>query len=141
MEATHVRARLAPTGEWLVATLFLLATIGVSVLILQELRTPVVLPTAAAEVEPAEIPAAIPPQAVSVSSLLLMNGTVLHVGDAETQIANELQAATVEGSAEDRGAIGRRVTRAYQFQGTRFLLVFEPFERQGELRVAGIYIR
>jgi hypothetical protein len=140
MEATRVRAHLAPTGEWLVATVFLLATIGVSALILQELRTPA-LPAMPAEVESAEVPASIPPQAVSVSSLLLMNGTVLHVGDTETQIASELQAAALEGSAEDRGSIGRRITRAYQFQGTRFLLVFEPFERQGELRIAGIYIR
>jgi hypothetical protein len=140
MEATRGRAHLAPTGEWLVATVFLLATIGVSALILQELRTPA-LPAMPAEVESAEVPASIPPQAVSVSSLLLMNGTVLHVGDTEAQIASELQAAALEGSAEDRGSIGRRVTRAYQFQGTRFLLVFEPFERQGELRIAGIYIR
>ena len=141
MEATRVRAHLAPTGEWLVATLFLLATIGVSLLILRELRTPVVLPAAAAEVEPADVPASIPPQAVSVSSLLLMDGTVIHVGDAEARIADELRTATLEASAEDKGAIGRRVTRAYQFQGTRFLLVLEPFERQGALRVAGIYIR
>lgn len=141
MEATRVRVRLAPTGEWLVATLFLLATIGVSILILQELRTPVGVPAPAVEAEPAEVPASIPPQAVSVSSLLLMNGTVLHVGDAESQVADELKAAALEGSAEDRGTIGRRVTRAYEFQGTRFLLVFEPFERQGALRVAGIYIR
>ena len=144
MEATRVRARLAPTGEWLVATLFLLATIGVSTLILQELRTPVVLPATAAGVEasePADVPAAIPAQAVSVSSLLLMNGVIIRVGDTEARIADELPAATLEASAEDRGTIGRRVTRAYQFQGTRFLLVFEPFERQGGLRVAGIYLR
>ena len=120
MEATRVRPRLAPTGEWLVATLFLLATIGVSMLILQELRTPVLLPATAAEVEPAEVPASIPPQ---------------------TRISEQLRTATLEGAAEDRGAIGRRITRAYLFEGTRFLLVFEPFERKGALRVAGIYIR
>ena len=141
MEATRVRPRLAPTGEWLVATLFLLATIGVSMLILRELCTPVVLPATAAEVEPAEVPASIPPQAVLVSSLLLMDGSVIHVGDTEARIAEQLRTATLEGSAEDRGAIGRRITRAYLFEGTRFLLVFEPFERRGALRVAGIYIR
>ena len=52
-----------------------------------------------------------------------------------------LRSATLEASAEDTGAIGRRVTRAYRFQGTRFLLVFEPFERNGALRVAGIYLQ
>jgi len=111
MEATRVRARLAPTGEWLVATLFLLATIGVSTLILQELRTPVVRPATAAGVEasePADVPAAIPAQAVSVSSLLLMNGVIIRVGDTEARIADELPAATLEASAEDRGTIGRR---------------------------------
>ena len=102
--------------------------------------TPVVLPATAAGVEasePSDVPAAIPPQAVSVSSLLLMNGVVIRVGDTEARIADELPAATLEASAEDRGTIGRRVTRAYQFQGTRFLLVFEPFERQGALEWPG----
>jgi hypothetical protein len=41
----------------------------------------------------------------------------------------------------DRGALGERLTRFYEYQGTRFLLVFEPFERRGALRVAAIYLQ
>ena len=40
----------------------------------------------------------------------------------------------------DRGQFGERLTRFYEYGGLRFILVFEPFERQGEPRVAAIYL-
>ena len=40
----------------------------------------------------------------------------------------------------DRGAYGERLTRFYEYSGARFILVFEPFERNGAARLAGIYL-
>ena len=40
----------------------------------------------------------------------------------------------------DRGSLGERLTRFYEYAGARFILVFEPFERNGEMRVAAIYL-
>jgi hypothetical protein len=40
----------------------------------------------------------------------------------------------------DRGSLGERLTRFYEYAGSRFILVFEPFERNGEARVAAIYL-
>ena len=41
----------------------------------------------------------------------------------------------------ERGPNGERVTRFYERAGTRFVLVFEPFERNAEARVAAIYLQ
>ena len=40
----------------------------------------------------------------------------------------------------DRGSLGERLTRFYEYGGTRFILVFEPFEPNGESKVAAIYL-
>ena len=37
--------------------------------------------------------------------------------------------------------VGVREVRAYQLAGTKFILVFEPFERHGAPRVAAIYLQ
>ena len=141
MEATRVRDRLVPTGEWLMATVFLLATLGVTLLIVRELQTAPALIAPAGPSEPQDLPAPVPPEAVSVSSLLLMDGTTLRVGDGESRIDPLLARASIEATSIDTGALGSRLTRSYTYLGTRFLLVLEPFERRGERRVAGIYLR
>ncbi len=38
------------------------------------------------------------------------------------------------------GVCGERLTRFYEYAGARFILVFEPFERNGEVRIAAIYL-
>ena len=38
------------------------------------------------------------------------------------------------------GVFGERLTRFYEYGGARFILVFEPFERNGEVRLAAIYL-
>jgi hypothetical protein len=142
MEATRVRVRLAPTMEWLVAAIFLLATLGVAILLLRELGTGPVDVRPAPVMDTSGVPAAVPARAVSVPALLLMNGVQIRVGDTETRVSELLGASAQTGAAsEDRGGLGRRLTRAYRSQGTTFLLVFEPFERDGPLRVAGIYLQ
>ena len=141
--ATYVRVRLAPTFEWAVAVAFLAATVGVGSLLLRELNTAVTPPAAEpAHAEPAVVPAALPARAVSVPVLLLFDGTHVRVGDAHEKIVTALgTAAEVRTPVIDRGAIGPRVTRFYEHGGTRFVLVFEPFERGGTERVAAIYLQ
>jgi len=41
----------------------------------------------------------------------------------------------------EQGPIGTREIRTYQLSSTQFIVVFEPFERKGELRVAAIYLQ
>jgi hypothetical protein len=143
MEATRVRVRLEPAIEWLVAAVFLVATLGVASLIVRELRTaPAAVTSAAVASMPAALPAAVPERAISVPVLLLIDGRQVKVGDSVSQVASVLgRAAEVGRQVVDRGALGERLTRYYEHQGTKFLLVFEPFERRGELRVAAIYLQ
>jgi hypothetical protein len=142
MEATHTRLRLLPAGEWVIAALFLAATLGVGLLLLGALRSTAVPPGGSAGTvsEVPALPPAVPATAMSVPSLLLLDGQAIRVGDDEARVGELLRGARVERSTEDAGALGRRVTRAYDYRGTRFLVVFEPFERRGGLRVAGIYL-
>jgi hypothetical protein len=139
MQATRVRLHVAPAAEWVVAAVFLLATLGVAGLIVRELtatRTPqplsVVTPASA-------LPAAVPERAVSVPALMLLDGVQIHVGDTIARL-DQVVTVTPSRQAVDRGALGERVTRFYDRQGTRFIVVLEPFERDGALRVAAIYL-
>ena len=40
----------------------------------------------------------------------------------------------------DRGRLGQRLTRFYEYAGFRFIVVYEPFERNGEPRIGAIYL-
>ena len=146
MDAIRVRPRfpLAPVFEWVVAALFLIATFAVGSMIVRELRpTPAVqaVPAAARSVV-ASIPAAVPPRAVSVPVLPFLDGK--EVRDSAklcSAIATRLGRSAENGRQEvDRGSLGERLTRFYEYAGSRFILVFEPFERNGEMRVAAIYL-
>lgn len=136
------RARFGSAFEVMVAAGFLVATFVVGSLIVRELRTVhPALPAPTAEKEPARVPSRVPPQAISVPALLLLDGKEIHVGDAADQVAALLgPGAEVGAKTVEHGPIGDRVTRAYEHTGTRFILVFEPFEAKGHLRVAGIFI-
>jgi hypothetical protein len=143
MEATPVRVRLGSAIEWFMAAVFLLATLAVGVLIVREMR---VVRPAMAEAAPdagaAAVPAAVPARAISVPVLLLLDGKQVKVGDSVSSVAQTLgRNAEVGRQLADRGALGERLTRFYDHGGTRFVLVFEPFERNGPLRVAGIYLQ
>jgi len=147
MDAVRLRPRfrLAPVVEWLVAASFLAATIGVGVMILAELR-PDPVPAAAGAVNPtdavvASIPPAVPQRAVSVPILPFLDGKDVRVGETFSAVAGRLGRAAESGRQEvDRGSLGERLTRFYEYAGSRFILVFEPFERNGEARVAAIYL-
>jgi hypothetical protein len=89
----------------------------------------------------ASVPAAVPSGAVSVPVLPFLNGKEVRVGETVTMVATRLGRAAESGRQEvDRGSLGERLTRFYEYGGSRFILVFEPFERNGEQRVAAIYL-
>lgn len=146
MDALRVRPRfrLAPVLEWFVAALFLFATFAVGSMILSGLR-PAAAPAsrAAPTARPlvASIPAAVPARAVSVPVLPFIDGKEVRVGETISAVAARLGRAAESGRQElDRGKFGERLTRFYDYAGSRFILVFEPFEQNGEARVAGIYL-
>ena len=141
MEATPVRVRLGSALEWFVAALFLVATLAVAALIVREMRVAPAAVAAAPEPTSYAIPAAVPSRAISVPVLLLLDGKQIKVGDSVETVAATLgRSAEVGRQLVDRGALGERLTRFYEHDGTRFVLVFEPFERNGTPRVAGIYL-
>ena len=144
MDALRVRPRfrLAPVFEWVVAALFLVATLAVGSMILRELRpAPTIRTVPAARPLVASIPAAVPARAVSVPVLPFLDGKEVRIGETVSAVAARLGRSAESGRQElDRGSLGERLTRFYEYAGSRFILVFEPFERNGEARVAAIYL-
>lgn len=144
MDALRVRPRfrLTPVFEWVVAALFLGATVLVGSMILRELRpSPPLRVAPAARPAVASIPAAVPARAVSVPVLPFLDGKEIRIGETVSTVAARLGRAAESGRQEvDRGSLGERLTRFYEYAGSRFILVFEPFERNGEVRVAAIYL-
>lgn len=142
MEATPVRVRLGSALEWFVAALFLVATCAVGVLIVGELRMAPAAPIEASVKAADSLPAAIPVRAISVPVLLLHDGNQVTIGDSVETVARSLgRGAEVGRQLADRGPNGDRLTRFYDSAGTRFVLVFEQAQRNGALRVAGIYLQ
>ena len=125
------------------AAIFLVATLGVGALIVRELKmAPASAVEAAPDAQVFAVPAAVPVRAISVPVLLLLDGKQVKVGDSVASVAQSLgRSSEVGRQLADRGALGERLTRFYDHGGTRFVLVFEPFERNGALRVAGIYLQ
>jgi hypothetical protein len=149
MDALGVRPRfrLGPVLEWLVAAVFLFATFGVGSLIFRELR-PAAAPGIRADVAavartPAvtPTPAAVPAGAVSVPVLPFVDGKEVGIGETVADVAAKLGRSAEVGRQElDRGTYGERLTRFYEYAGSKFILVFEPLEPNGEARVSAIYL-
>jgi hypothetical protein len=139
MEAT--RPRPSVSGDWFIAAALLAATLLVAVLVVRELRVaPRAVPSAAEPASSSSV--SVPPDAVSVPTLMLGAGNEIRVGDARGDALARLDAAVrLVNQGEDRGPLGVREVRAYELAGTKFILVFEPFERRGAPRVAAIYLQ
>jgi hypothetical protein len=137
-----LRVRLGSLVEWAVAALFLTATFGVGSLVVRQLQVPRIHPTAPpARTAIVPTPAAVPAGAVSVPVLPFRDGKEIRVGDTAAAVASRLGRAAESGRQEvDRGSLGERLTRFYEYAGFRFIVVYEPFERDGEQRVAAIYL-
>ena len=141
MEATRVR--FASFIEWAVAAAFIVATVAIGSVVVREFRTVnAVTPVIAGEALPAPpVPAGVPSRAVSVPVLLLADGKIIRVGDSLSAIALRLgRQAEVGMPSVERAPNGERLTRFYEHGGTRFVLVFEPFQQNAEPRIAGIYL-
>ena len=140
-----LRLRLASALEWGVAAIFLAATVAVASLILRNLVPEASGRAAAASatVEPAipGTPAAVPAGAVSVPVLPFKDGKEIRVGDTVSAVMERLGRGAETGREEaDRGRLGQRLTRFYEYAGFRFIVVYEPFERKGEPRAGAIYL-
>jgi hypothetical protein len=138
-----LRVRFGSALEWIVAAAFFAATLAVALLILQDVRgsarhsTPIT--TAAVAIY--DIPSSVPKGAVSLPVLTLRDGRTLRVGDSAAAIAAMLGPGAETGREQaDQGRLGERLTRFYDYGGFRFVLVYEPFERNGDRRVSAIYL-
>lgn len=142
MEAT--RARFGSAIEWVLAAVFILAAAAIGSIALRELRTvDATMPVIAREPQSgATTPAGVPARAVSVPVLLLAGKKQVRVGDAFSAVAARLgRDAEVGSQVAEPSRFGERLTRFYENAGTRFVLVFEPFEAGGEPKVAAIYLQ
>jgi hypothetical protein len=137
------RVRIGAIVEWVVAAGFILAVLAVGSFVAGEFRTvsavmPVIARAAPAPVPPT--PAGVPSRAVSVPVMLLTDDKEVRVGETLSTITSRLAAATEwRPPAIERAPNGERTTHFYTHGDTRFVLVFEPFERGAEPRVAAIY--
>jgi len=141
--AGSFRSRLASALEWVVAAVFLTGTLAVASLLVVDLRRQPTRATPAGEFQPAATTVApsVPERALSVPVLPLSDGNELRIGDTVPAVAARLGRAAENGRQEiDRGHLGERLTRFYEYSGTRFILVFEPLELNGEPRLAAIYL-
>lgn len=142
-----VRARLGSAVEWVVAAIFLLATLAVGSLVLRELRAaasvvPDTTRAAALVTASSALPAHVPGKAVSVPLLILAPEKEIRVGDTASRVAVMLGREAETGVQQsDIGPVGERTTRYYDYSGTRFALVFESPDRGTSLKVTAIYLQ
>ena len=138
MEAT--RLRFAPFLEWLCAAGFILGAATLGVLLMRDGRTVrAVTPVIAGEAPPPEAPPVVPSRAVAVPVLPLPDGKVLHIGDRASQIIDRLGVwAQIGSDSVERDGARERITRFYEYAGSRFALVLEPL-RDPEPEVVAIY--
>jgi len=139
------RVRVTAILEWAVAVVLIVATLGIGSIVAREFRTVAAVARVIANEEPTPAlpaPAGVPSRAVSVPLLLLLDGLDVRVGESLTQIAARLgRQAEVGMESVERAPNGERLTRFYEHGGRRFVLVFEPFERDAEPRIAAIYLQ
>ncbi len=137
------RARFGSLLEWILAAVCIVAILAIGSMAVREFRTvAAVTPVIAHEAALPDPPAAVPSRAISVPVLLLPNGVELRVGDPAVDVASRLgRQAEIAAPSIDRSAAGERVTRFYEQGGTRFVVVFEPFAGDAQVRVAALYVQ
>lgn len=140
-----IRHRFESVLEWGIAAAFLAATLAVASMIFRDLRGPGVLRAAEAprgsSATVSALPAAVPAGAVSVPVLPFGDGKQIRVGDTAAAVVATLGSAAESAREQaDPGRLGQRLTRFYEYAGFRFIVVYEPFERNGPPRVGAIYL-
>jgi len=135
MDAIRARLSFAADLAWeylrravVPAAIVLLVVVGA--LFVRELRVARSFAASAEPVSHAD-------EVVSVPTLVLPAGREIRVGDAKPDTLASVQTQTLVKRTEERGPFGAREVRSY----AGFTLVFEPFERAGQPRVAAIYVQ
>lgn len=139
MEAT--RLRFGSVLEWAFAVALVAGALAVGTLFLAGVRTVrPVMPVSAGPAPVSDLPAAIPPGAVSVPLLLLENDRAIRIGDRMSDVGARM-AGTARASVEALERTRDRITRIYQHGATTFVLVFDAHGGSGEPEVAAIYVK
>jgi len=137
------RPRFGSAAEWTAAALFLVATVAVGLLIVRAM-TSIGRPVSARPqmTAPTVVPAGLPALSIPVPSLRLPGAGELRLGDTLEKVSSMLGREAETGvQVVEEGRTGTRLTRGYEYARIRFTIVFEPFERNGEFRIAGIYVQ
>jgi hypothetical protein len=138
MDAIRSRLSFKPDNarehvEWAIAAALVAATLLLGSIVVRELRfAPWRLGDA-----PAAPASTMPAEAVSVPMLVLAEGREIHVGELRAAALTTLGSLPLEKRAEEPAPLGTREVRAYQ----GVTLVFEPFERAGDSRIAAIFLQ
>ena len=135
--------RSVPVFQWALAVVFLAAAVVVGTIVVRELRavTDGAAGSATAAVE-SPPPTSVPAGAISLPVLLFDDEKGIRVGDRATHIAALLGRSAEVGRYEvDAAADGERLTRFYEYQGRRFVLVFTLAESHQDPTVTAIYLQ
>ncbi len=133
--------RSVPLFQWALAAVFLVAAVVVGTSVVRELRgvTGGATSSAAAAAE-SPPPTSIPAGAISLPVLLFDDDKGIRVGDTATHIAVLLGRSAEVGRYEvDTAVNGERLTRFYEYRGSRFVLVFTLTESHQDPTVTAIY--
>lgn len=137
------RSRVASLLEWLIAAAVSIVALGAGAIVVSEVRSMrAVTPVIAEEAVPAEVPDGIPGQTISLPVLLLADGKAVRVGDRSSEIASQIGDAALPGpDLVERAGTRQRITRFYNYVGSRFALVLERSQADTEARVTAIYLQ
>jgi hypothetical protein len=140
MEAT--RRRFGSVLEWMLAAGVIIAVVAVGSIVVREFRTVrPVMPVMASEAPAEESAAGLPARAVSVPLLILDEGKTLRVADRESEVERLVgRDARVGQDTVERRNGADRIIRAYDYLGTRFVVVFDASADGDEPEVAAIYL-
>ena len=139
MDALRARLSFEPDRVrehvgWAVAAALVAVTVLVGSIVVRELRF---APWDLRATSAPAIATVMPAEAISVPMLVLTAGREVHVGELRASALDSLGSMRLVKRAEESAPLGTREVRAYQ----GVTLVFEPFERAGDSRVAAIYLQ
>jgi hypothetical protein len=87
------------------------------------------------------LPPGVPTDATIVPVMLLPDGAELRLGDPVSRLEQVLPTRLAEGPPQvSHGEFGDRHTRTYVLSGSKFYVVCERSERDGPMKVSGIYL-
>ena len=130
--------RVAPLVEWVAAALVAFGLIWTISGPVHRMLGPGV---EAAIVDVARVsPPGVPPGATSIPVMLLLDGREIRQGDLHTRLEETLARFVAGPLQPSKGEFGDRHARAYAISGTKFFVVCEKLEPNGQMKVSGIYL-